>query len=153
MVSKTPRIGIPSCDVSEQMTNRIAHEFLIFYSPLTLFRFYSTSPIDKHKKLIFDFQATKRKIYDDAKSGRYDSTRSTTRSQYQPARDYAARHGSSRSYTDYSSRYSDYASSKSVFRGLFDKTFSRFFGGRFEKKLLTSFSFLCFEVSFLIRVS
>jgi hypothetical protein len=75
--------------------------------------------------------AKKRKIYDDAKSGRFEATaRSSARSQ--STRDYSSRDYSSR-YAG--SRYSDYTSSKSpnyssLFRGLFEKTYSRFFGGR-----------------------
>ena len=91
------------------------------------------------------FVATKRKIYDDAKSGRYDSTKSAashTRSHYQPSsRDYGTRYNSS--------RYNDYTSSKSYspsssFRGLFEKTFSRFFGGSFEKAVLCFIWFCLF---------
>lgn len=68
------------------------------------------------------------------KNGRYDSTKSSSshaRSHYQPSRDHTSR------YT--SSRYSDFTSSKSrshtsMFRGLFEKTFSRFFGGRLKEQ-------------------
>lgn len=76
--------------------------------------------------------ATKRNIYDNAKNGRSTSS-SYSRSSYQP-RDYSSSYATRNNNS--SSRYSDYYSSKSntnhpsMFRGLFEKTFSRFFGGR-----------------------
>jgi DnaJ homolog subfamily B member 6 len=97
--------------------------------------------VHRQSTTLFELIATKRKIYDDAKSGRYESTKSSSSySRYQP-RDYGSRYTSSR-YGDYGSRYSDYTSSKSnghtsIFRGLFEKTFSRFFGGRLRKLLST----------------
>lgn len=113
--------------------------------------------------IIWKLVATKRKIYDDAKNGRYDSAKSAssyTRSHYQPSRDYTSRDygsrsaGSRYSRDDYTtgSRYSDYTSSKShgrgsMFRGLFEKTFSRFFGGRLRKQTSSFFIWhlcLCF---------
>lgn len=136
----------------------VNHDVLIFIFYL-YWGNYCAHKIDKIWKLV----ATKRKIYDDAKSGRYDSAKSAssyTRSHYQPSRDYTSRDygarsaGSRYSRDDYTtgSRYSDYTSSKShgrgsMFRGLFEKTFSRFFGGRLRKQTLSFFIWhlcLCF---------
>lgn len=71
---------------------------------------------------------TKRNIYDNAKNGR---STSSSYSRYQP-REFSSSYGTR---NNSGSRYSDYYSSKSnanhpsMFRGLFEKTFSRFFGG------------------------
>lgn len=62
------------------------------------------------------------------KNGRYESSaRSPARSHYQTSRDFSS-HGSR--YTSSSKSYSH----TSTLRGLFEKTFSRFFGGSLTRK-------------------
>lgn len=144
----------------------------LFHNFLSLSLFL-TLDIGKNAQMFKNYQtkphvAKKRKIYDDAKSGRYDAAKSSSysRSHYQPrdysSRDYGSRDYSSRDYTsrDYSardytprhasSRYSDrdYTSSKSprtasFFRGFFEKTFCRFFGGRLQKQFSCFFRVIC----------
>lgn len=72
-------------------------------------------------------KVTKRNIYDNAKNAR--STSSYCRSHNQP-RDYSSSYGTRNNYS--SSHYSNKSNTNqpSMFRGLFEKTFSRFFGGR-----------------------